>query len=118
LLLEGAKTATDTQAIEKEGAMSKYAKVEITERFVLSIESTGGDFGQIKACADLNRIGAQLLHDALSEYLGLTAKSFRRGRTTMFGGEDLTEHPVKRKSYPVKLHAPPGGVVRLDRGSK
>lgn len=96
----------------------KHAVIEITEGLILKI-SAHGEVGQVVAKAALNPVGAQLLYDALGEYLGLKARSTGRGHTTMFAGEDLTAHQtVLRKAATVRLKTPPGGVVRLRSGGR
>lgn len=97
--------------------MSKHAAIEITEGLILRI-SASGQVSQVVAKAALSRGGARILYDALGEYLGLRPKSTGRARTTMFVGEDLTEHErPSRKPRVVRLNAPLGGVVRLRRGA-
>ena len=97
--------------------MSKHAAIEITEGLILRISATG-ELNQVAAKAALSRGGARILYDALGEYLGLRPKSAGRARTTMFVGDDLTEHErPSRKPRVVRLNAPLGGVVRLRRAT-
>lgn len=102
----------------------EYAKVQISSTLELEIVSakTG-----VTATVALTRIGAQILIDALSEYVGLRAKSATRGRNTAFSAEDVSPTPLlgtiesrlpAKKSYPIRLAAPIGGCVRLDRKGK
>ena len=100
----------------------EYAKVMVTAAFELEIASarTG-----VVTRVSLGRVAAQILSDCLAEYAGTKSKSVTRGHATSVSVQDLTDYPrlasieanlPKKKSRPVKLHGPLGGVVRLNRG--
>jgi hypothetical protein len=81
-------------------AHKRLADVEITSGFVLHVRSVGTS-AAIKA--DLGMVGAQLLHDALGEYLGRRVKSAGRASSTSIAGRDLTEYPEVKPAPVVHL---------------